>query len=249
MARLNTRSLAALVLVVPASLALACGGSESTPIDGTDAGTNADTSTNDGSNPNDGASPVDDSGVSFPDAGIGPPKVVDVTFADKCPAFSPCGGSVVGVWDYESACAEGVWDDAKKACPTLGITSQSGTVQGRLLFTANTVSRSAKVSFSAKINWPAICLQGASCPAAQAALLKVFTTATCAAGPNGSCDCNVTSSTSGSSAGTPYSVQGNQIVVNDGNKFDFCVNGESMSYRWASGPNPEKASFTLKKTK
>ncbi len=249
MARLVLRLVSSLVLTAPIAVLVACGGSETTPIPASDSGAGNDGSLTDGSPVSDAGPPVDDSGVSFPDAGIGPPKIVDVTFADKCPATVACGGAVVGTWDYESACAEGVWDDAKKACPTLGITSQSGTVQGRLLFTANTVSRAAKVTFSAKLNWPSACLQGASCQAAQTALLKVFTTATCTNGTAGSCDCSVTSVTSGTSAGTPYSLQGNQIVVNDGNKFDYCVTGESMTYRWASGPNPEKASFALKKVK
>lgn len=228
----------------------ACGGTEPSPIDpGTDAGIDTATGTDATTSTDTGVTPTD-AGVVFPDSGIGAPKIIDINFADKCPAPVACGGNVVGTWDYDEACAEGVWDEAKKACPTLGIKNQTGTVQGRVAFSANMLARTVKLTFGAKLNWPSGCLQNGqiTCAMLQTTLMKSFTTATCAAA-NGGCDCDVTTASSGSSNGTPYTLANNQIVGPSGDKWDYCVKGDSMSYHWVGGPNPEKASFTLKQTK
>ncbi len=228
-------------VAVTSLVALACGGSDPAPIlNGGDASA-SDTGASDT-----GTSP--DSGILFPDAGIGDPKVVDMTFADKCPVTAPCGGDVVGTWDYSEACAEGVWEEAKKFCPTLGIKKQAGTVQGRVVFNGTTVSRAVKLTFTATLNLPQGCLGNTlTCQQVQASLQKNFTTATCASGGGGGCDCDVSTVLAGTGSGGGYTLQGNQIVGADGNKFDYCVKGPSMSYRWVSGPNPERASFTLSK--
>lgn len=225
---------------LPLLLVAACGGDAVTsiPIDGGGSDAAADGPALDAS--------TTDSGITFPDSGAGDPKIVDITFADKCPDVAACGGDVVGSWDLSDACVEGVWDEARKACPTLGVKKQSGTVQGRIVFGPNSLSRAVKFSFSATLSFPPACLGNASCSQVQGILLKSFNSATCTTATSG-CDCDVGSTSTTTGSGESYSIQGNQLVGGNGNHFDYCVKGSSMTYRWASGPNPERSSYGLTK--
>jgi len=230
--------------VVAASLVVvACSGSE-TVIDSPDSG-GSDSAANDSGGNNDGGAGSDSNPGN--DSGLGDPATVDLTFAAKCALFTPCGGDVVGTWDYSAGCTGDPWAAARQNCQALGVKNQKGTVKGRITFTANTVTRDATVAYTATLTVPASCLQGVlTCPQVEAGLKKVLNSATCVP-TTGGCDCDVASTQSVNSSGTNYTIQGNQIVLSDGNKYDYCVNGAKLQSTHVAGTSAESGVFELTK--
>jgi len=232
-----------LSVVAAALVVVACSGSEAV-INSTDAG-GSDSAANDAANNNDAASNND--AANNNDAGLPDPATIDLTFAAKCALFTPCGGDVVATWDYSAGCTGDPWAAARQNCQALGVKNQKGTVKGRITFTANTVTRNATVAYSATLTIPPSCLQGVlTCPQIQTGLQKVVNTATCVPA-NGGCDCDVASTQSVNSAGTNYTIQGNQIVLSDGNKYDYCVKGTTLQSTHVAGNSAESGVYELTK--
>ncbi len=190
----------------------------------------------DAGNGNDSAAQGDsaignDSSVVPPDA-----KPVDVTFSASCPKVNPCGGAVVGTWDYTGVCIDDPLAGFKQQCPSATVQSQKGTVKGRVVFDALKVTRTSSVSYSASITVPVEC-SGGQCALVQQALSKSFDSATCKAS-GGGCACDVALTTNANEA-NGYTVQGNQVKISDGSTYDFCVAGAKLSYV-PSGSNKEQ---------
>lgn len=188
-----------------------------------------------------------DTGVITSDSGLGDPATIDLSFAAKCALFTPCGGDVVGTWDYSAGCTGDPWEAARKTCQALGVKTQKGTVKGRITFTSNTVTRAATVAYTATLTIPTSCLQGVlTCAQVATGLQKSFNSATCAP-TTGGCDCDVATTNSITGSGTNYTIQGNQIVLQDGNKYDYCVKGSILQSTHVAGTSAETGVFELTK--
>ncbi|HEX7601370.1 MAG TPA: hypothetical protein VF316_07195 [Polyangiaceae bacterium] len=233
----------ALSVFAASLVVVACSGTDAT-ISTPDSGA-SDSGGND-SGGNDDSSLGTDSGLGN-DSGPGDPATIDLTFATKCALFTPCGGNVVGAWDYVAGCTGDPWAAARQNCQALGVKNQKGTVKGRITFTSTTVTRDATVAYSATLTVPASCLQGVlTCPQIEAGLKKVVNSATCVPA-SGGCDCDVASTQSVNSSGTSYTAQGNQIVLSDGNKYDYCATGGVMQSTHVAGNTAESGVFELTK--
>jgi len=186
----------------------------------------------------DGANPQNDSSTT------GGPTAANIDLKDTCPSFTPCGGSVEGTWDYTGGCAELDLSDLKQACSGITVSDTSATVTARVVFAAGQVTRQYTATGKAKLYVPAVCAQ----PAGGCATLQseIGGGATCSDDGSGGCNCNISSTTNDDKTDT-YTVQGDTVVTGDGNSYDFCVNGGSMTYRHSSGGSPEHGSFTLTK--
>lgn len=152
---------------------------------------------------------------------------VDVTFSATCPRVTPCGGSVVGTWDYSAVCIDDPLASFKKQCPSATVQSQKGTVKGRVVFDASTVSRTSNVAYQASFSVPAECSAG-QCALVQDALAKSFDTAKCAAA-GGGCACDVTLATTTSQTDA-YTVSDHTVKIADGATYDFCISGSKFAY-------------------
>ncbi len=179
------------------------------------------------------------SGGTLPD--VAP---VDVTFAGSCPAATPCGGAVVGTWDYTGVCVDDPLAALTQQCPTATVESQKGTVKGRVAFGATTVKRTSTFAYTASITLPAACSFG-QCAELQRTLAKTFKTASCkAAGGGCACDLGTGSESNQEDA---YTVERNTINIADGSSYDFCVAGSSLSYTPKGKADDAPGAYTLTK--
>lgn len=184
--------------------------------------------------------PQNDTGTTT----TGGPSAANVSLQESCPSVTPCGGSVQGTWDYTGGCAEIDLSQLKQACSGITVSDMSATVTGRVVFDAVQVTRQYTATGKAKINVPAVCAQPAGgCTVVQSEMGGI---ATCSDDGSGGCNCNITSTVSDDKTDT-YTVQGDTVVTGDGNSYDFCVNGGSMTYRHSSGNATEHGSFDLTK--
>jgi hypothetical protein len=189
-----------------------------------------------------------DSGGGGGDGGITDPgggKTATLTFT-SCPAFSACGGSLPGTWDYTAGCvtSDELFASAKQLCASLTTKSISGTAKGTLLFTAATVQRDVTSTVTAVLDIPSSCASLAGgCPGVQAALRQGFPTAACTG--TSACDCTITitDTTKDSSA---YTQSGNTVTLTNGDKYDVCVAGTKLTYK-ESGGNASPGVFELTK--
>jgi hypothetical protein len=180
-------------------------------------------------------------------ATTGGPSAATVSLQDTCPDFTPCGGSVEGTWDYTGGCAELDLSQLKQACSGIAVSDTSATVTARVVFAAGQVNRTYTATGKAKLNVPAVCAQPAGgCTVLPSEIQSGGNTATCTDDGSGGCNCNITSTTNDEKVDS-YTVQGETVVTGDGNQYDFCVNGGSMTYRHSSGSSVEHGSFTLMK--
>lgn len=177
----------------------------------------------------------------------GAPSAATIDLKDSCPSLTPCGGSVEGTWDYTGGCAELDLSQLKQACSGITVSDTSATVTARVVFAAGQVNRTYTATGKAKLNVPAVCAQPAGgCTVLQSEIQSGGNSATCSDDGNGGCNCNITSTTNDDSS-TSYTVQGDTVVTGDGNSYDFCVSGGSMTYRHSSGDSVEHGSFSLTK--
>ncbi len=232
------RSFGAVVMCVVVAVSAACssaGGSSS----GSSSGSSG--SSGGGSSGSSGA----DAGGTGTDAGsLASVAPVDVTFAGSCPAATPCGGAVVGTWDYTGVCVDDPMAALKQQCPTVVIDSQKGTVKGRVAFGATTVKRTSTFAYTASITLPAACSFG-RCAELQQTLAQSFKTASCkAAGGGCACDLGTGSESNQEDA---YTVDGSTIDIADGSSYDFCVAGSSLSYRPRGKADDAPGAYTMTK--
>jgi hypothetical protein len=210
---------------------------------------------NDGGNGDGGMNPdgsTVDSGNDVstnPDGSISSCKapVINLTFAN-CPPPPTCGGTVAdGLYYYTHGCINDPWAQAKQGCPALQVAEEKGTVKGCVTIAGPVVTRDVAATYGAKLTLPPQCTLMAPCPGVETFLKQYFTMASCVSGATpGSCVCTVSSQAS-EVATTTFTTQNNQIVTSTNNHFDYCVQGNTMGLRWASGPNMESGIYELTK--
>jgi hypothetical protein len=172
-------------------------------------------------NGGDGGSSNGDGSTMPGSDGGGNPNGGPITFPAQCPAFTACGGNLVGTWDYSDGCVADPFKDFKSACPALTVMDEKGTVKGSVTFTDKTVKRAGSVAYSATIVLPPSCVQGVPCSTFN------MKGATCTG--SGTCNCQVTGSDSIVDEDT-YTVQGSKVVTGGGNEYDYCVMGSKLQY-------------------
>jgi hypothetical protein len=150
-----------------------------------------------------------------------------ITFSN-CPAFTACGGAVLGTWNYKGACIANPFADVTQLCGAATVSSESGTIQGTVAFDATSVTRSGSGMVSATITVPQSCSQMAGgCAGVQAAMRNGGLTATC----TGTADCTCQASRPVFTATlSNYQVSGNGISAGSAT-YDYCVNEGSLQYR------------------
>ena len=81
------------------------------------------------------------------------------------------------------------------------------------------------------INLPAVCTAGVDCSFVQMGLAAVpmLISPTCAAGTPDGCDCSATVNVDYSQTDT-YTAAGNTITTSDGRTYDYCVDGDTLTY-------------------
>jgi hypothetical protein len=163
-----------------------------------------------------------------------------ITFPASCP-LTPCGGNVVGTWDYSGGCVDDPFPMVKQFCPTAQVTNATGTIKGSVTFTANQVQRTATATTSATIVLPIECTQGSPCSSFVNYLPKG---STCTG--SGTCSCSVTVNEQVSDSDS-YTVNGNDIVTGTGSTYNYCVSGNTMKYEEVGANVKQHGIFELVK--
>ena len=148
---------------------------------------------------------------------------------DTCPAFTACGGDVVGSWCYTDICithAELI-GTLGSLCPALTFTSSSGTVTGSVEFTDTMVTRQVTVHGEGTAHVPMACLSGVACSNLATNLSSVLPPglAISCADAAGGCDCDFTYDSSVDESDT-YDAAGDVITTHPSSgdrTFDYCV--------------------------
>jgi hypothetical protein len=167
-------------------------------------------------------------------SGLAPASVENGT----CPAFAACGGDVLGSWAYTDACpteSEGV---QLPGC-TVETEYEAGGAAA-LSFSEGQVTRGGAPVGDGVVTFPGVCLGPLSC-----ADLTSFIggRGTCSAVVSG-CACRTAFSVDwGQQA---YTLSGTQLALADGRTFDYCVDGDRLTYREA-GDATEPGVFTLQR--
>jgi hypothetical protein len=169
---------------------------------------------------------------------------VDVSLPASCPKLVPCGGSVLGTWEYSAACVADPFAGVAQQCPTATVTGSKGTVKGRVVFDGVKVTRTATVTFSATVVVPAECSAG-QCAAVEAALKKTLDSATCKPA-GGGCSCDVATSESGTQANA-YTVSGTTVSIADGSTYEYCVTGDELAYVPGGGTEEKPGAYRMTK--
>jgi hypothetical protein len=201
---------------------------------GVDSGMGTDSGmTGTDSGPGDDAGPTD-GGVVTGDCTAAP-----ITIMATCPTFTPCGGSPSGAYCYTDVCiteAE-VLGSAASVCPTLMITSSSGSVTGRVEFLAGMmVSRMATTHVEGTVAVPPSCVIG-GCGTVETLMNNALMpngSATCTPAGGGACTCDIVLDANIDNTST-YTTSGNTLTVGaagSARTYDYCVeSGGQMRFR------------------
>lgn len=235
-----------------------CSSSDDTTNDATpDSGANkADTGTGD-----------DDDDDTDQDAGTDGGKASGDTVAvpydttgNSCKSVEACGGDPKGTWKYADGTCLQTIELAKEICPAAVISDI--TITGTLEIGA-AAKRNSKMAAKAKL--PRACIdkltgkEGYDCSAVAIGLTLPYkenpqqgdvsglglTKATCTGG-TGDCNCDIFLDDVKNQS---YTLQkdGKQIKFDDGKTFDFCVEGDKLSYIDTTANNPMPFTFVTKK--
>lgn len=195
----------------------------------------------------DGPAGTPDSAPIGPDAA---PQTFNITFADTCPAFTPCGGTLTGTWFYTGICvtyAELI-GQAGSACPSATASGGSGTASGVVYFSGSTVTRRLTGSASGTVKVPAACVGGQTCATVQSLLATLGLSGTCATDGSGGCDCSVTSPLNIDQTAAVYTVSGNNLITGTpSHTYGFCVSGTTLQYKDTTASQAEFGVATLQK--
>jgi hypothetical protein len=186
-----------------------------------------------------GADPQD-SGSTTPDSGQAPGATI--TYG-TCPAFTKCGGDLLGSWKVSGGClSEDTFAAAKTQCPGLKETDVVITASGTVDVTATNVNRDVSISLTGKVAVPKTCLEGAPCAALGLGLTNpllapgglAFKTATCTDGTD-VCNCDVaTTRDDKSDVGYTTTPDGTLTIPASGaakeQTYDYCVAGSKLTY-------------------
>lgn len=183
------------------------------------------------------------------DPGNATPPVIAVDLpTEPCPGFVPCGGDLAGTWHLTGACVE--QDDLLAElfawCPGTqldGFTEQ--VAQGLFEFGATSVYRQMVAAITVNVRVPVSCA-GCACDDLEWELTEDEVTATCESECNASSECVcalrtrlVVSDQFG------YQALGTTITTQDGSTFDYCVDGDTLTYVETSIPATEPGVYTL----
>jgi hypothetical protein len=168
-----------------------------------------------------------------------------ITLSESCPDFVPCGGSIVGTWQYDSICIE--HSEILGAFPAICATgtvieSGGGTVTGMVTATATSVTRTIDTSTDATILINATC-SALGCASIQSMVESMVPGATAMCTEAGTtperCRCMITFTTTIDDT-QDYTITGNTMTTADGRTFDLCVDatGGTLQYR-ETGDSPE----------
>ncbi|MGE3635747.1 MAG: hypothetical protein AB7P00_37930, partial [Sandaracinaceae bacterium] len=179
----------------------------------------------------------------WPGSGLPPPEWValSVGAAGSCPAFTPCGGDVVGAWDVSAGCFEVDVETAIASCPGATVTRREGRGRGRVLFEAGGLAhRVAQSEVEVDTLIPALCAAFVSCASIEATMRMAATEARCTTSAAGDCQCTATIRTSIDDTDA-YTTAGDEIVsVSSGKRWEYCVTGDQLVYRDSSPAGPRE---------
>jgi hypothetical protein len=168
----------------------------------------------------------------------GSPTAGVVEIMETCPAFTACGGDLVGTWRYERVCVTTAEVEAQltDTCATAVLNSGSGTVDGTVSFDGTMLVRDVVLSVSVDAFVPSSCTFGASCDEVGPLLVSVamVDAATCT-DASGGCNCQITTVET-TSDNDPYTVTGNTFEnTTTTRRWDYCVEGTEMTAREIMG--------------
>jgi hypothetical protein len=166
----------------------------------------------------------------------------DVQLGGTCPAFTPCGGSLSGTYDYTGGCVADALSSLKTACPTADTSKLTLKVTGSIYFLANAaLHRNVTAVLGGSLTIPQACSFG-QCATAQSQLTASGLTATC----TGTTDCTCTvSKTDKQTSATTFTVNGNTVTTGDGDTYDICLSGADLTYK-GTAAGSEDGTWTLK---
>ena len=147
-----------------------------------------------------------------------------------CPAFSACGGSPQGTYDYAAGCISDAVSAVQQQCPTADTSGLKVTVRGSLHFVGDALTRDAVSTTSGTIVLPATCSQG-QCAAVESALKSAFDSATCSG--SAACTCTVKRVDTTKDA-TTFTVAGSTLTTAAGDTYAICASGSSLAYQGRS---------------
>jgi len=225
-------------LVIVCALVLACGGDDDVvgdagartgvdagAVDGADSGSPAVTdagAANDG-----GSTPTIDAGPDFCDspAAFG----IEVVEPGECDALVPCGGDLVGTWDFSGGCVEVPIEEAVMRCPGATVVRREGTATGCVTFTPTIARRVATGSVEVEAFFPALCTAFFSCDMLQSTFRMTAPDTECTEDDSG-CTCLARLAIEIDDTDF-YRSEGNQIVsTTSGRRWDYCIEGDALSY-------------------
>lgn len=232
------------VLAIASTLA-ACGNDTPSTVD---AGTDAGMVTLDGGADDAGADAGatdggSDAGTTPTDAPMSDAGSLDalISFAAECPAFSPCGGDVIGTWNYESICItnDEVTGPFEGTCPGTELLMGSGAASGVVTLTGTEITRTVSTSVEVTIALGSSCT--ALCSAAPGIIESRLpgSTVTCAVDSgDGRCHCDLAYGSAVDET-EGYTLTKGGIVTASGRTFNYCLETDgSFRYREV-GPMPE----------
>lgn len=214
-----------------------CGGDDPAP-----AQTTEDAGTDSGSNGQQQSEAGTDAGQTF--------DGVPITYG-ACPAFTGCGGDVVGSRSVVGGCLSDTAFDALKQGACSGIEEREIQIlaKGSYDATASSIERTLEIKLSGKAFVPRTCVDSFGFPGAPCSLLgpaltqgvggqKVFDTASCATTttPAEGCDCTVGRTVKQSGAAA-YTVTGNVLTTTSPDDapsertYEYCVEGDDLTFR------------------
>ena len=173
----------------------------------------------------------------------GPPATVDITYG-TCPAFTKCGGDIVGSWKVTGGCVSSdAFAEAKAQCDGLQESDVVIKASGTVVATATKIQRTTTLTLSAKVAVPKACAQGISnCALIGAGLqsgavpgVPKFDTATCTDAGT-SCNCTVATTFEEKSDDSYTTADDVVTTTNPTRTFDYCVAGNKTTYKETTAP-------------
>lgn len=169
-------------------------------------------------------------------------------------SFTPCGGSLVGKWKWESGCVElSTTTDPSSPCKPfspIGTPSYSGTAE----FTSGgEYSNTMTITSATSGSYSAACLTqtGLTCSFYQSIFSApdAAMSGTCTSAASGDCDCQVSYHATTSDQGT-YTTTGSSFTTTpqgstDSTTGEFCVQGNTAHVRFTDVSGSSSATFTL----
>jgi len=156
-----------------------------------------------------------------------------------CPSVDACGGALDGTWTYGNVCIDPTENSAdllQELCPSASVTYERGGTS-TLTFTGSSVSRAGAPLGDSVITFPAVCVEGLGC----SFLADASTDCT---DMGGDCICRTASSIDWGTQS--YTTAGGRLSLGNGRSFDYCVQGDTLTYR-ETGDAQEAGTNTLQR--